>query len=413
MYLPNLIPTDLHVEWANPSTNPSQQNKINKGNTGLLNNRRSEFPPLSYYVPSKPIPLHTTSSSKKIYSSLKRYRNNLNTQGNADFEGLEHISLELGSRINSLNEIERWGYKWIKPLGVNKTMSELIEECRKDELNKVDGSIDPHVESNHDALNSPEEVHDDTQNNTHLMTENFGHLQPGEDINDNITSLNNNITTGTTNQTELEMDRNILIDEIAAERDLDAELSNHDLDESSSDLSDSNEYDDAFYGDGDDMNGLEDEEADSDDNVDEHHHHDSANIAVYDISTDPVDNNDEPNDRNIRSSFDHGLINILDVNKRIVPTVPDEYFMAYEDYQEDHSILEGQPRNVSGNSRMVSISESTHSRRLFRSDRQNLDSGNLTTPSTLRSVTIQQTTGNTSIDERNVVYTSDFDMTLE
>lgn len=414
MYLPNLIPTDLHVDWANPSTNLNQQNKTNRGNLGVPNNRKSEFPPLSYYTPSKPTPLHMNSSSKKLYSSLKKYRSNLNTQGNADFEGLEHISLELGSRINGLNEIETWGYKWIKPLGVKKTMAQMIEECKKESngtgSRSGSGSVDPELRTNQEESHSIEEIHDETQNNTHLMTENYGHLQPNEVANDNTTSLNNNITVETSNQTEPEMDRNFLIN---TERDLDAELSNHDLNENFSDLSDSNDYDDAFYEDGDDMNDMEDDddEEDEEDNEGEADNNvRRTTSAVFDESAD-LDGNNEEHDRIIRSSFDHGLINILDASKRNIPTGEDEYFMAYEDYQEDHSILEGQPRHSNANSRVVSISDSAYTRRSNRSDRRN--SGNLTTASTFQSPAIQQSTGNTSVDEGNVIYTSDFDMTLE
>lgn len=401
MYLPDLIPSDFNVVWANPSTNSNHQNRFSKGNNGLPNNRKSESPPLSYYTPNKSIPLHMNSTSKKLYSNLRKYRSNLNTQGKADYEGLEHISLNLGSRINNLKEIETWGYNWIKPQGVNKTMTQLIEESNNsNETKKEKESADPE-ELNDDAISEPvNNNHDETQNNTHLMTENFGHLHPAENADDNTASANNNITVEITNQTEPDMNHNILSSDLGEERDLDAEISNLDVNSDLSDISEYNEYDEAFYEDEEDLNDLED-----DDGLDE------GNEAI--IHDDPI--NPEANEPDteliLHSSFDHGLINLYDATKRNVPTGEDEYFMACEEYQDDHSILKGQRKN--NNLRVVSISESAYSGRYNRYDRRYLDSGNLTTATTLNSTTAQQTTGNTSVDEPNMIYTSDFDMTLE
>lgn len=411
MYLPNLIPADLHIDWANPSTISNPRTKTGREANGFPNSRKSDFPPLSYYTPGNPVPVHTNSASKRIYANLRQYRNNLNTNENTDFEGLEHMSLELANRTARSREIETWGYNWIRPHGINKTMSQLIEEAKNDEESSNGReSVSGDDDGNDEEVEDLNEDSNDAHNNTHLMAENFGHIQPTELNIDN--SANNNITVESTNQTDANMNIDNLVDDHIVEdeeRDLDAEISNHDISNNLSGISEYEEYDDAFYEDEEDLNDMEDADDDDDDDAEE----EEGDIAiVQDESLDLSLINPE-SEHMVQSSFDNGLMNLLETNKKKIPAAEDEYFMAYEEYQDDHSILDDQRRNTNVNSRVVSISDSAFTRRSHGSEQRYADSANITTANTLNSAVARQSTGNTSVDEHNLLYTSDFDMTLE
>lgn len=476
MYLPSVIPSDIRTDWMYTSSDNSNQltsnimdDGTNRRNTNTNNNtnsrsRKSDFPPLSFYTPNRSTPLFMNNVNKKTFSTLKNSQNFKKLNSRFDdhkFESIEQLSLELGTRIHKLKAFETWGYSFIKPLGLNKTMNQLIEESNdlanelvnndEDELypdnnnDDITGNEDQNSNGEMDVVENADDNRRsrDLQEHTHLMTENLGQMQR----NDN--SLHeNNISTETPNENANE-NRNIdyiLEDSVENEnehfeRDLDAELSDHDLSGSSV----FQDHDDTFYGDEEyehrridhrHKNTQEEEEEEEGEEVVEEENDDDDD---YDIGNDAVveddfadteemeieqtDNNNNNNniisqariDPILHSSFNDDIVEYsLPINSKPKAnhSIEEVYFMAYEDYQDDHSIVEGiNTHSRPYESRNVSIAESTFTRRSNNSDRRYLDSGNLTTPSTITSNIPNPSTGNTTADD--VIRGSDFDLTLD
>ena len=188
MYIPSVLATGIRTTWLNED--PSTSN----GRFGLLSNnehqdpsqrnvvatRKSEFPPLSCYSASQPMPLYMNKTSQRVYRKLKTLKLNSDLDGSNNentFESIEQLSLELGNRINHTAELSTWGYKWIAPLGVGKTMSQLLEEEKMQKLEEfvdVEGFEHEDVQPPGESMSVDATDHPADEDNTHLMTENFG-----------------------------------------------------------------------------------------------------------------------------------------------------------------------------------------------------------------------------------------------
>lgn len=526
MYLPNIIPSDIRTGWmqtssdrrinVNNSRNESshqqhQQQQQNMNSNMNMRSRKSDFPPLSFYTPIRSNPLYLTNTSKHALSFLQNskrsynYNGNVNGNGNSQFndafnstyyEGIEQLGLELGCRLQTLKDNEIWGYTWLTPLGVDKTMAQLIEEANDEIIdNEDDHEGDDGDESGNRNVNlelqSAIDLVNDSANNigtvnnnninsngsnsfdlqnvnsnnngnrrqgrdvgdaTDMMSENYGQMRRHDVSNEDSGSFNDNVSSRMNRAIYNNNNSNNYNDEgrMFSERDLDAEISNHDLSSSNIDYqgenSDDNDDDGGvIYGDeGDDENDddigdhayIEDDDddydiadvrfaEDDDDNVEENVNEfnlgDQAIINLHD----EYENDDELDDSDDAVHF-HQILNLNQgsssypvntgrTSREYLDTAEEGYFMAYEDYQDDHSIIDAQvgkplPRNVS-------ILENAHTRGSFTSVRRNMnsrytDSANLTTPTTLNSHIGNQTTGNTSVDNDDA-HGSDLDMTLE
>jgi hypothetical protein len=410
--------------------------------------------------------------SKRTFKILKNSQNFENLKYNYNknnFESFDQLSLEIGTRLQKLKDIDTWGYNWIKPLGLDKTMNQMIDESEDifHEIVREDHDLNSNNNNNNNIDLDNDNANDDgnginemehrnnninqrSNDDTHLMTENLGQMQRNNNYNDQSNSINdNNITIETSNEnSNLQNMRNGNNINTAStnnnngyilennsnnnnnnnsedERDLDAELSNHDLTHDLSGSSAYNEHDHAFYDDEDEYLGDQNkvtnrnvfnETSDEEDNDSDY---DVGNVAIVEDGADDemdvereVDIIPSTSRSIIHSSFDDDIGGfVLPISKPRLNIINDEgYFMAYEDYQDDHSILEG---NISKPyiSRSVSISESAYNRPSAQSNRRYLDSGNLTTPTTLNSNIPNQTTGNTTADYETGG--DDFNLTLE
>lgn len=454
MYLPSVIPSDIRTDWMYTSsdngtqlptslTNDRPNQRINNTNNNTnIRTRKSDFPPLSFYTPSRSTPLFMNNVNKKIFSNLKNSQNYKKLNSRFDdhkFESIEQLSLELGTRVQKLKSFETWGYSYLKPLGLNKTMNQLIEESNdivndlidndedeeylNNDVNDNDNNINSNLnESNSNGMDIIGIEDDnrrssrDIQDDTHLMTENLGQMQR----NDN--SLHdNNVTAGTSNDSgnysrnvDYILENSVDNGDEHLERDLDAELSDHDLSGSSA----LHNHDHAFYDDDDDDYDIGNDAIVEDDfeqgaemelEQNNHNNHNNNNNLI---------NNHRIDDSSrsiLHSSFNDDVVEFslpINTKPRVNPSTEEGYFMAYEDYQDDHSIIEGINNDSKPfRSRNVSISESTFMRSSINSGRRYLDSGNLTGPSTINSTIPNQSTGNTTVD--GGIRDSDFDLTLD
>lgn len=488
MYLPNIIPSDIRTGWMqapsegrlqastrNDNSNSSNNSTSNAPNLNVsTRGRKSEFPPLSFYTPVRAAPLFLNNVSKTALSLLKNSKKpctHTNRQESA-FEGIEQLGLELGCRLQKLKENEVWGYTWLTPLGLDKTMAQMLEEANDEVEDIEEDNEDVNLELQNDingASNDMEEMllnsyegqqgegqaavqNTAIQDATDLMTENLGQMRRNENEGD---SFNDNINSRASNENDLgnqAIYANTSGDvRLLPERDLDADISNYDS--SHGNYSNVSIYrgNDNYYDDEEEMHDVvdhayiaedpsfDDEDVvddveENDDDEDDDEDYEIGDHAIVDLQDD--DENEEGhssiaigNHRNeilgnvsrtlLHSSFheDAGAgagIPIGTAGRRFLEG-EEQYFMAYEDYQEDHSIIEGQVGKPYP-SRGVSILESAHTRGSGNSVRRNIntgytDSANLTTPTTINSSIGNQTTGNTSVD--NDIHGSDFDMTLE
>lgn len=425
MYIPSVLATGIRTTWLNED--PSTSN----GRFGLLSNnehqdpsqrnvvatRKSEFPPLSCYSASQPMPLYMKKTSQRVYRKLKTLKLNSDLDGSNNentFESIEQLSLELGNRINHTAELSTWGYKWIAPLGVGKTMSQLLEEEKMQKLEEfvdVEGFEHEDVQPPGESMSVDATDHPADEDNTHLMTENFGQMHrttAPSNANDNFTidgttegsiSRSNILSLNGGYQDDAQPRQQMAEGE---ERDLDAELSDHDVS--------GYEEHDAFYGDEDYDEEVihEDEGAEEDSDVGNHAiHEDFQESEIERGSFDFISGNDRPL---LQSSFDEER-NPLPIKKQIKPNhIPEDgYFMAFEDYQNDHSILESNNGNPS---KFRNVSIDGGSMRVRGELVEVLDSANLTTPTTTNSFlgNLNQDTGNTTAGSDN---DSDLEMTID
>lgn len=463
MYLPNVILTDIRTDWMhtspnrnrsignlldnNTNCNRNNNNSNNNGNSNSSrNSRKSDFPSLSSYTPVKPTPYHLNSLSKKILKILE------NSNTSHDIEGLDTIAMEMGLRLQKMKEVDTWGYNWLRPIGVGKTMSQMIEERklmeeeaelqRQEESNDLDNqdyNDDNEMAEDAHGIEDLDQLHNNSNNNisqhniTATMAENFGQsAMPSNNHNHNQNHNNTNNAEDTTGE---DTGNNVIYgnnsttehEEYAMERDLDADLSNHDSNDYNIEFGnyEGNQLDDLDDQDSQDYEEEDDEEPgdqviieDSDDDGDyssENHGHSQSNINI--THREDMIQSIMNADHNLHSSFDEDFQNLINNNankKRERYSNDDErFFMAFEDYQDDHSMLEGR-----SNARNVSNPESvvfTHG--------SNVSSGRpvveLNTISTMNSNVITQSTGNTSVlntteaEEGIEIRASDFDMTLD
>lgn len=485
MYLPNIIPSGIRTDWMHVAS--SERKQINQRHENLTTTstttttttttpsanqtyntntrgRISDFPPLSFYTPVRSTPLffnYTSKNSLSMFENSKRSSSNFKHDNR--FEGMEQIGLEIGTRLQKLKENETWGYNWITPLGLDKTMLQILDDSNDDAEDIVDEEEEREARRGEEEDNYQREtgqeyndvidngafnnvgVLQDEDNNestevTDMMSENFGQMRR--------TSSN---FEDTENENHDDHDRPIYGNESSTgegyinERDLDEDLSDHDIDNTN--YSDISVYQEENYRDDydeeeiiEDGNGEEESDEDvgndaivgiqyDDDGDDYEYEYEAARIFhVVDTRTSILDNQSRSI---LHSSFHEDIESYTNPASHMVtskmPTRGDDsgrlysaederYFMALEDYQDDHSMLEGKSNKIY-NSRGVSISETPFLRGSNYSVRRNANTGstdspNLTTPTTINSATANQiTTGNTSTD--NEFHEADFDMTLE
>ncbi|GAV28644.1 hypothetical protein PMKS-002118 [Pichia membranifaciens] len=282
---------------------------------------------------------------------------------------------------------------------------------------------------------------------TDLMTENYGQMRRNENEGDSFNDNGNSRASHENNLGNQVIYGNTSGDErLLPERDLDADISNYDSSHGNYSSVSINRGNDNYYDDEEEMHDVADhayitedhffdngeEEEEEDDDV-EDEDYEIGDHAIVDLQDDDDEEDHShlisDNNRNeilenvsrilLHSSFHEDAeagagIPIGTAGRRFLEG-EEQYFMAYEDYQEDHSIIEGQVGKPYP-SRGVSILESAHTRGSSNSVRRIINTGytnsaNLTTPTTINSSIGNQTTGNTSVD--NDVHGSDFDMTLE
>ncbi|KAG0689204.1 hypothetical protein C6P40_005434 [Pichia californica] len=480
--LPNIIPSDVRTGWMqftsdrrleiNHSFNTSNNNNNANNNTGIRS-RTSDFPPLSFYTPIKSNPLHINNSLKHALSFLQNSKKsscnkNHYTGNNHDtsFEGIEQLELELGYRLQMLKDNETWGYTWLRPLGLDKTMAQMLEDVNEDDdieddnlnhniPNEAEINDNINVNNNNNNNNNPvaaitnDNINDpisnqqnETRDDTDMMTENYGQMRRNEN-NESISYNNNEINSRISNENS---ENRVIYDNSAegrlfSERDLDAEISNHDISNNSEIYRENNQYyEDENDGNdnNDDVDDVDDEDGLGDhayiheeDDPEEYEDEDGddgfeiGNNFIMDLQDDYEDDNYEHvgNNLNSRSLLQSSFYEDTDRREGVISNAysnraylegEERYFMAYEEYQDDHSVLEGQSGKPYP--RTASIPDSAQTRRSNNSIRRNLitnyiDSANLTTPTTLNSNIANQSTGQTSMD--NGIHGLDFDLNLE
>lgn len=476
MYIPNIIPSDIRTGWmqassegrlqVNAKNDSSYVSASNGGNPNInTRGRKSDFPPLSFYTPVRSAPLYLNAASKSALSFLKNSKrsSSRNNHQETALEGIEQLGLELGCRLQNLRDNEIWGYTWLTPLGLDRTMAQMLEEAN-DEIDEIEEDNEGmNLELQNGASNDLEEMElnsygsqsgegqgatqsNATRDATDLMTENYGQMRRNENEGGEVSNDNGN--SRATNENDL--GNQVIYGNssgdggLLSERDLDAEISNYDISHGNYSSVSIYRGNDDFFDEEDDMNDIRDQAYIADENDSEEGgeggggdneieyevgNHVMVDLGDDDSNEDHIDNVNNRNSRTdvlgnvsrtlLHSSFhDDAEINTgipMETTGRRILEGEEQYFMAYEDYQDDHSIIEGQIGKPYP-SRGVSILESAHTRGSNNSMRRNIntgytDSANLTTPTTINSSIGNQTTGNTSAD--NEIHGSDFDMTLE
>lgn len=476
MYIPNIIPSDIRTGWmqassegrlqVNAKNDSSYVSASNGGNPNInTRGRKSDFPPLSFYTPVRSAPLYLNAASKSALSFLKNSKRSFSRNNHQEtaLEGIEQLGLELGCRLQNLRDNEIWGYTWLTPLGLDRTMAQMLEEAN-DEIDEIEEDNEGmNLELQNGASNDLEEMElnsygsqsgvgqgatqsNATRDATDLMTENYGQMRRNENEGGEVSNDNGN--SRATNENDL--GNQVIYGNssgdggLLSERDLDSEISNYDISHGNYSSVSIYRGNDDFFDEEDDMNDIRDQAyiADENDSEDggeggggdneieyEVGNHVMVDLGDDDSNEDHIDNVNNRNSRTdvlgnvsrtlLHSSFhDDAEINTgipMETTGRRILEGEEQYFMAYEDYQDDHSIIEGQIGKPYP-SRGVSILESAHTRGSNNSMRRNIntgytDSANLTTPTTINSSIGNQTTGNTSAD--NEIHGSDFDMTLE
>jgi hypothetical protein len=474
MSIPNILSSHLGTDWMRPqmvqrsssNTNPNSTTTQTSRGGKSARMRKSDFPPLSFYTAERPLPLYHTATSRRIAHLLNTSAGVEADENysNTAIEGVDELSLELSCRLQRMKDINTYGYSWLMPAGVDKTMSQMLREVHEHEhVNEVDSALNPPVEESDVRADDADMwtgddarmVGADSQNEsgdvTGMMSENYGQMQERSGNSNQNQSQNHNSQVpnqGTDAEGYIHTE-NVLgrhgvdgdeeddeEDAIEEERDLDADITNHDIEgdesydyyEGTNSTGDhqheNNETDD--YDVGNDAIVVEDDEFPGRNatnhqegrvNPHTHVHFEGSGAGIITTTGQGSDQGDI-----LHSSFiDASESFQVPVRKpRHRDNAEAGYFMAYEEYQDDHSMIEGQNNRILPTGRegvrSASFTDSAHTRESALSRPTN--SSELTTTSMANPAILNLSTGNTSMDNNDEEYSrhlnaSDYNMTLE
>lgn len=126
MFMPNLMPGDVHRLWMVHQKNDNNHgHRLNKTEIPEIDQSES----MSSYTPAYIGALQHTASTKKIKEIIELRGGNSNKFGfNDEITTLDQISLELDTRLQLIKRTQYIGSNYIKPIGLDKTLSQTLVE---------------------------------------------------------------------------------------------------------------------------------------------------------------------------------------------------------------------------------------------------------------------------------------------
>ncbi len=294
MFIPNLMPGDIHRMWMNRTDthytdSTSSPHNVSSEYNVHPSNDRNEYPSMPSYSANVSGPITHMQSTMKIRKIIGTHDESNKSGFNDVFTTLDQVSLILDSKLRRLNEIGSIGADTIKPFGYDKTLNELRaeheQEKKQEEMHHPTGSP---------TQNDLNELQVSAASTNYNYVNNEGSVNNlRESIADADPSTSNNIPERVSVSSE---------DPISS-HDLDADLSNRDEDSNA------------------DLESVQ--------------HGNDVHIAVDDHSSESGD---------AQQNFDtHSLGGNQESNEEDVLAQTDgdgEFFMASEEYQVDHTINE-------------------------------------------------------------------------
>ncbi|KAG7739145.1 hypothetical protein KL923_002945 [Ogataea haglerorum] len=120
MYLPDLIPRDAHHLWMLES-NIRQSTKLQERDSEI---NASRFPPLSSYSPAFPTPIRMSDMTSGLLILPSEQASNTT---------LEYLATSISRDLKYLSDLNKVGYSYLKPMGLEKTLKQLCEEQHQDD----------------------------------------------------------------------------------------------------------------------------------------------------------------------------------------------------------------------------------------------------------------------------------------
>lgn len=352
MHTTRLVPSDFRIAWFDEQPNDELYGLMPPKGGDEPPSKVGNQPPLGFYSPIRPGPMRLNARANKIRAIVG--------------EESDELALEMGRRLDSLRDQATWGYNWMIPLGMNQTAKSFHDE--KSAENGLVAAVDEHnIPADDQNVNNNEIVNGDGDGDlTEMLIEN-AYSRPTNDTQGSRVFSGASIDESSTYEVgdiaihEHSDDENEEESE-EGERDLDGEMTYHGMLDNQNELSSSDSEEGEF-----------------------------------------VQGRYLPD--NLHSSFHAGGNREDDLPRGDAETNDDDqYFMAREDYQDDHSIIEPSNKLTHPSSRVIS-GEVGNSR----STRVFPQSSNITTASTAQSINGNQLTGQTSIFDNS----SDSDMIIE
>ncbi|GMG56368.1 unnamed protein product [Ambrosiozyma monospora] len=176
MFMPDLMPLDGHLTWVNQQSRPRRLDQKVPTQTHGSQRPKNDYDALqqtpstahilslSHYTPASSNPLPYSSTLKNsplgelIYSS---------SNGNVPAVILDRLNLKLATERQYLRTQGTLGVNYLKPIGVDKTLLQILEEneAAEQELNESDEDIDLDQDQDREQ---DHEVNDMMQNQQHV-----------------------------------------------------------------------------------------------------------------------------------------------------------------------------------------------------------------------------------------------------
>ncbi|VEU20939.1 DEKNAAC101864 [Brettanomyces naardenensis] len=131
MYVPNLMPGDVHRLWmshrpSRETVHQRQQGSDNR-NTGPIF-EPNEYPSMPSYTPAFAGALQYTASTARIRKIVDTRGESAGSGFNDESTTLDQLSLEIDTHLQMMRRLQFIGYDYLKPMGINKTMRQMAEE---------------------------------------------------------------------------------------------------------------------------------------------------------------------------------------------------------------------------------------------------------------------------------------------
>lgn len=123
MYMPNLVPRDVHHLWLQPNEKPSRNKVPDQARAGIHRRNQEEHSEQNQRQRSLYAPPLSAYSSERPGASLPS-----RDSSSAGSDQNDIILNDIESRIRELRSIRTLGYSYLAPLGIGKTMRTLNEE---------------------------------------------------------------------------------------------------------------------------------------------------------------------------------------------------------------------------------------------------------------------------------------------